>query len=326
MEFSRQCKRFLGCRVLSTGHFKRKLSNISAVSVLRTVDKKSNNSIVYRIIIAENDEKSILMLNESDGEIVKELKNSNIVSYGICCTNKPNGNNFIYVSDHSHNLVRKFDENLNELKTLKAKADMLQIKGPCGISINSQTEQLLVVDQKNSRVLGFDLKTDECVSEIKLFEEELSQAVKYLHEYPMDLSAKVRKEENLDAIKQRTKLEFWPFGLSAKGDRIYVTDWNRGVLCVYKNGLLERKIGGKKYFSRPRDILLDSVDSMLVTDLDRDTFYFLDNKGSLLFETKPPKSKHATKGEEKGIFGVCRFENSIVFASNMSIFICNLIN
>ena len=265
------------------------------------------------------------MINESDGEIIKEIKNSNIISYGICCTNKPS-NNFIYVSDYNHNTIRKYDENLNELKTLKAKSDSAQLKSPCGISINHQTEQLFVVDQKNCRIVVFDIKTDEQVDEFKLFEEELTQATKYAKLYQIDLSAKVRVEDHLDEIKMRTKLEFCPFGIYTKGDRVYVTDWNRGLICVYKNAILERKIGGRKYFTRPRDLVLDSVDSMLVTDLDRDTFYFLDNKGVILFETKPPRVKNGAKGEEKGLFGINRYENSIVYATNMAIYICNLIN
>ena len=108
--------------------------------------------------------------------------------------------------------------------------------------------------------------------------------------------------------------------------RIYVTDWARGFLYVYKNNVIEKKIGGRKMFSRPRDILLDSLDSILVSDIDKNTFYFLDNKGTYLFETKMPRLKGQSKDEDKSIFGINRIENNkLIFVTNSSIYICNLL-
>ena len=87
-----------------------------------------------------------------------------------------------------------------------------------------------------------------------------------------------------------------------------MTDWNRAVLFIYKNGQdnewrLERRV--ESQFSRPRDVLLDSLDSMLVVDMDRDVFCFLDNKGGYLFETNVPKKSTAgSYYEESGVFGL----------------------
>ncbi len=79
-------------------------------------------------------------------------------------------------------------------------------------------------------------------------------------------------------------------------------------------------------FSKPRDILLDSLDSMLITDIDKNTFYFLDNKGTYLFETKMPRLKSQNKDEDKSVFGINRIENNkLIFVTNSSIYICNLL-
>ena len=78
-------------------------------------------------------------------------------------------------------------------------------------------------------------------------------------------------------------------------------------------------------FSKPRDILLDSLDSMLITDTEREVLCFHDNKGVPLFETNIPKSKSTQTSNEKGIFGVTQIGNKkLVFVSNTSIYICNI--
>lgn len=337
MDFARQCKRFQSYRVIDN----RKLSNISSIGVLRHIQKITNNSFstTYKIVLVDNDEKIILLINESDGQVLKEAKIKNLVSYGIACTsftsptNKPIAN-FIYISDYSNNLIHKFDENLTQVKQIKiTKSGLTPLNGPCQIAINNTLEQIQLIDQHNCRLVAFDLKTDEYLSELKLFEEDLLKTVKYFQEFKMDLTAKSNTADPVELVKERTKLEFKPFGLYSKNERVYVTDWNRGFVYIYKNNKLERKIGGgRKFFTRPRDILLDSLDSILVSDLDNDSFYFLDNKGFLLFETKLPKAKQEGKqnnqinNHEKGAYGVVQIENKIVFARNSSIFICNLIN
>ena len=105
-----------------------------------------------------------------------------------------------------------------------------------------------------------------------------------------------------------------------------MTDWERGFLYIYKNKVLEKKIGGNKMFSKPRDILLDSLDSILITDSDREMLCFHDNKGVPLFETKMPKQKaNQSYGVEKGVFGVTQIGGKkLVLVSNTSIYICNI--
>lgn len=184
-----------------------------------------------------------------------------------------------------------------------------------------------MIDQNNCRLVVFDLKTEEYLSELNLFEEDLQKTAKYFQEFKMDLTAKTTGPDPIDLVKERTKLEFKPFGLYSKNERVYITDWNRGFVYIYKNHKLERRIGGgRKFFTRPRDILLDSLDSILVSDLDHDSFYFLDNKGFLLFETKMPKPKNENARYEKGAYGIIQIENRLVFARNSAIFICNLVN
>ena len=108
-------------------------------------------------------------------------------------------------------------------------------------------------------------------------------------------------------------------------NRIFITDWERSLLYVYKNRVLENKIGGIKMFSKPRDILLDGLDSILITDADREIFCFFDNKGVPLFETKVPKQKSTQSNNEKGVFGIIKIDSKkLIYASNTSIYICNV--
>lgn len=201
--------------------------------------------------------------------------------------------------------------------------------------INYDLQQLQVLDQKNCRVVCFDLQTDNYVSEIELFNEDLAKQVKYFKPNRFDLSVELNMPREIQGYVRKIKLDFWPFGLYTKTERIYVTDWYRGVIYVYKNGVLERRIEGpnnnndksKKFLSRPRDIVLDSLDSMLITDLDHMTFCFLDHKGQFMFETPVPKSQASinSKSLETGIFGVFKIESTkLVYATNCAIYILNL--
>ncbi len=333
MDFARQCKRFLNYHVID----KKKFTNISAIGLLKQTQKISNTQIstTYKIVVVDNEKKSVTLLNESDGEFVKEVEIKNLVSYGVCCTSfaSPNINkpvpNFIYVSDYANNCVRKLDSDLKEVKQLKiTKSGLTPLNGPCQITINTTLEQIQLIDQNTCRLVVFDLKSEEFLQELKLFEEDLLKTAKYFQEFKMDLTAKpTTSVDPVELVKERTKLEFKPFGIYSKNERVYITDWNRGFLYIYKNNKLERKIGGgRKFFTRPRDILLDSLDSILVTDLDNDSFFFLDNKGFMLFETKLPKDANNMIRHEKGAYGVVQIENKIIFARNSFIVVCNLNN
>ncbi len=119
MDFSRQCKRFLSYTRYSRGNFQRTLANISAVSAFKNVTKTATS---YRLVVADNDLKCLLILNESNGELIQEASLDSMVTYGIACTNKP-AQNFIYVSDYANNVIRKFDENLKELKKIRVESN-----------------------------------------------------------------------------------------------------------------------------------------------------------------------------------------------------------
>lgn len=73
MEFPRQCKRFLNYRVFksfshsgSDSATQKTLSDISAVGVIRVGQ-------TYRIVVADNDAQCLCVINESDGQLVKEV-------------------------------------------------------------------------------------------------------------------------------------------------------------------------------------------------------------------------------------------------------------
>ena len=330
MDFSKQCKRFLNYRVINHDTLKKRFSNISALALLKNTQKLTKDTFVVtnKFVFHDNEEKCSYLVNETDGRIEEHTnKNLSLVSYGICCTSHLTSN-IVYITDYNRNMVRKFDENLKELGQLKLENDSLN--GPCQITINESLEQIYVIDQNNCRIVVFDLKTEEFLSAISLFEEELSSATKSSKRFRMDLTVRSNSSEYVKQLTERTKLEFKPFAICTKNERIYITDWNRGLLYIYKNNKenvfkLERRFGESAGFTRPRDILLDSLDSILVADLDKDTFYVLDNKGVYLFETKVPKSsKPGSYFEEKGVYGLLKAENKIIFASNSSIYICNL--
>jgi hypothetical protein len=227
------------------------------------------------------------------------------------------------LSDYTNNVIRKYDENLNELKQLNINPEKSSslLNGPCGIMINNELEQIHCVDQKNQRLVRFDLKTDEYVSEFRLFQEDVLTMTKYAQVNTHDLSRRIALHDQKESLKNQMELDFWPFGLFTKNERIYVTDWFRSFLYIYKNDSLEAKIGGEKVFGRPRDILLDSLQSILVVDSQRYSLHFMDNKGAYLFETKLP---YAKKSKERGVFGLSRLGNNLVFASSSSVYICYL--
>ena len=114
----------------------------------------------------------------------------------------------------------------------------------------------------------------------------------------------------------------WPFGIATKNERIFVTDWSRNFVYIYKNGRLENTICGYKFSTRIRDIVIDSLDSILVTDTYRKSILIYDNRGIFLMETKIPINN---ENEDESVYGVCKIDNSkLVFATNSSIIICNL--
>jgi hypothetical protein len=332
MDFAKQCRRFLNFQILdkiNLSYFT--FEDISAIDIFKNTQKAASPSgaqvglvqskTLYRIVFIDNQTRTVNIINESDGLLIKQVVINEMISYGLCCTEKTSQNT-IYVSDYANNIIRKFDENLNELRHIELNASDNGLSGPTGLAINNELKQLHAIDQKNCRVVFFDLASDAYVGEMKLFESDLDEATRFLHSLNYDLAHRHRIGDHIEHIRDRMKLDFWPFGLCTKGDRVYVTDWCRGCLYIYKNGELERKIeDNKKLFIRPRNILLDSLDSILVTDLEKSSFFFLDNKGLFLFETKPPKKQDKS---ERGIFGVARYDNKLIYATNCSIYICSL--
>jgi hypothetical protein len=194
-----------------------------------------------------------------------------------------------------------------------------------------------VVDQKNCRVVAFDLETEKYAGEIALFGEDVKTHVKYFRPNQFDLSVNVKLETEVSKLVHRLGLDFWPFGLCTRGERVYVTDWHRGMMYVYKKGELEWRLTAplvnndkmRKNMSRPRDVLLDSLDSLLITDLDRNSFCFFDHKGAFLFETQVPAGGLRRGGSavenESGIVGVCKIEsNRLIYASNTAVYVLHL--
>lgn len=310
---------------------KKRFANISALAVLKPEVKKGskdNAPTSHKFVFHDNDEMCTYVVNESDGLIVAQTdKKLAFHSYGICCSHSPN---FIYVADYTNNKIRKFSEDLNQVGELKIDTKVTaKFSGPCQMNLNSYLEQIAIVDQNNCRVVIFDMKTNEYLSEFKLFEEDLAQVTRpSLNSFRMDLTNKLKGDDHIEDPVGRAMLDFKPFGIYTKLERIYVTDWNRGSLYMYKNSRdnvykLERKIKGD--FTRPRDVLLDTLDSMLIVDMDEDIFYFHDNKGTYLFETPVPKhTSNDSHFKEKGVFGLAKLADRFIFASNSTIYICKL--
>ena len=69
MDFSRQCRRFLNWQVINHQQLNKKLQNISALSYFKNTGKTSKETgtalISYSLVIADNEEKSIMIINES---------------------------------------------------------------------------------------------------------------------------------------------------------------------------------------------------------------------------------------------------------------------
>lgn len=320
MDFQRQCRRFLNYRVLNEESFKKKFECITAISVFKTTVK---GTVVNRFVIADIKDRAIYIINEADGQILKQYQTKTWETYGLCCTNKTQ-NNFIYVTDITNHKIHKFDENLTHIKEFKTPEESTQLNYPCGITINNEFDRIDVIDQKNHRVVSFDLKTEEYVSELPLYRDVFVKKVKKPHVEQL-LKNDFKQEEGNYYYASKKLINCWPFGIYSKNERIFITDWARDFVFVYKNGRLENRIGGHKLFSRIRDILIDSLDSILVTDTYRRSVFIFDNKGVFIQETKLPISTDKVNGEEESVFGVCKIDNSkFVYATHSSIVICNL--
>lgn len=142
-------------------------------------------------------------------------------TYGLCCTSKPSQNH-IYVSDYDNNVIRKYDENLNELKQIAPEVELGGaggLNGPCGVTINNELKQLQVIDQNNNRIVYFSLPDEKYIDEFLLFQEDLHQSVKHVHIVPHDLSANFSFEDHVEVVKKRVELDFRPFGVCTRNER-----------------------------------------------------------------------------------------------------------
>ena len=138
MDFSKQCKRFLNFRTINHETHKKRFTNIVAMDVLKIVIKlnKDTYATTYKLVIHDNEERCTFIIDEATGEIVAELdKKLRFEAYGIACTQNPN---FIYISDYTNNMVRKFDTSLKQVGELKLDTKISKhYNGPCQISLNS---------------------------------------------------------------------------------------------------------------------------------------------------------------------------------------------
>ncbi len=206
MDFSKYCRRFINYKSVDEGKFKRKVTNISAIGLLKSAKVQNNSAekiMQYKVVIAENDEQSLILIDESNGDLLKEKKDLKFLTYSLCCVHKSDGN-FIYLSDFANNCIRKFDENLNEIGKLNLPAGKIELNGPCGVSLG-ELNRLHVVDQKNLRVVIFDLENDKYLSEFKLFEEDFLSATRNAHPTNYDLSSIVPRQFLLDNIKAKER-------------------------------------------------------------------------------------------------------------------------
>jgi hypothetical protein len=328
MDFNRQCRRFVNYRVFNDQQFKTNILNISAIASFKVSNKPqstahgASKNPTYNLVVADNSARKIHVLSEANGTVLRTVAHNWDV-YGICCTNQV-GNNCIYVSDYANNCIHKLDEGLNKLSTLMAPSDC-PLNGPCGIAINHELERVDVVDQKNHRVVSFSLKTDEYLSDLPLYKdffEKIHKTNRPLIEIILSQAQEKKKDNDGNKHSSRELINCWPFGIATKNERVYVVDWSEGHIYVYKNNQLELKIGGPHSFTRIRDILIDNMDNILVTDIYRKSIFVFDNKGILTMETKLPI---ISDDENETIYGMCKIDNSrLIFATSSSIVICNI--
>lgn len=153
-------------------------------------------------------------------------------TYGLCCTSKPSQNH-IYVSDYDNGVIRKYDENLNEIKKISAEVegeenkeesgDAGGLNGPCGIAINNELKQIQVIDQNNNRIVFLSLSDESFAGAFTLFQEDLQNSVKHVRVVPHDLSVNVNFDDHLEVVKKRVELDFRPFGLCTRNERCLLT-------------------------------------------------------------------------------------------------------
>jgi len=199
-----------------------------------------------------------------------EGKSSLVSPIGIAVDNRGN----IYVSDSKEAVIKIFK---NRGKEYVGEIGRGLLNRPTGLSFNVKTDELLVVDTKNSEIIRYDIK---------------------------DYSVKgiIGREGNTTGSFHNPTNIF-----TSRDGKIFVTDsLNFRVQVLEPDGRFIHSFGkagdSPGYFSRPKGLAVDSDGNIYVVDALFDNIQIFDNAGRLLMAFGRPGSDYGQFWLPSGLF------------------------
>jgi DNA-binding beta-propeller fold protein YncE len=199
-----------------------------------------------------------------------EGKSSLISPIGIALDNRGN----VYVSDSKRAVVEIYR---NRGKTYTGEIGRGLLNRPTGLSFNTKTEELLVVDTKNSEIIRYNI-----------------------NDYTV--KGTIGKEGDTAGLFHNPTNIF-----TSRDGKIFVTDsLNFRIQVLTSDGQFIRSFGqagdSPGYFSRPRGLAVDSDGNIYVVDALFDNIQIFDAEGRLLMAFGRPGNDYGEFWLPSGLF------------------------
>jgi DNA-binding beta-propeller fold protein YncE len=225
-----------------------------------------------RLYVVDKFNKIVHVMDESNKTYYTfpEGKLSLVSPIGIAADNRGN----IYVSDSKKAVVKIFRD---QGKTYSGEIGKGLLNRPTGLSFNTVTEELLVVDTKNSEIVRYNINDYEVIGTIG-------------------------KEGNTAGLFHNPTNIF-----TSRDGKIFVTDsLNFRIQVLTPDGQFIRSFGkagdSPGYFARPRGLAVDSDGNIYVVDALFDNIQIFNGDGQLLMDFGRPGSDYGEFWLPSGLF------------------------
>jgi DNA-binding beta-propeller fold protein YncE len=225
-----------------------------------------------RLYVVDTFSKLVHVIDENNGtySTFPRGKSSLVSPIGIAVDNRGN----IYVSDSKEAVVKVFRKQGKEYSGELGKG---LLNRPTGLSFNKKTDELLVVDTKNSEIIRYDIN---------------NYSVKGI----------IGKEGNSEGLFHN------PTNIFTSGEgKIFVTDsLNFRIQVFAPDGEFIRSFGkaGDRpgYFARPKGLAVDSDGNIYIVDALFDNIQIFNAEGKLLMDFGRPGSDYGEFWLPSGLF------------------------
>ncbi len=231
-----------------------------------TMDQESHLYVVDKF----NKRIHVIDENNKTYSTFPDEKSSLVSPIDVAVDNRGN----IYVSDSKEAVVKIFRQQGKEFTGEFGKG---LLNRPTGLSFNAKTEELLVVDTKNSEIIRYDIN---------------------------DYSVKgiIGKEGNSEGLFHNPTNIF-----TSRDGKIFITDsLNFRIQVLTPEGKFIRSFGkaGDRpgYFSRPKGVAVDSDGNIYVVDALFDNIQIFNAEGSLLMDFGRPGNDYGEFWLPSGLY------------------------